>query len=477
MSGWIKSLGKDSLVYGVGYGVTRFLQIIILPIIARSLSLSEFGYYSNYVIFYTFAGGLFIFGLDSAVTRFFFDSESKKYHRQLLSSAFFFITGLSLFAVTFFFIFSSELLSLLGIPLLYKSSLIYVLLCITPVAINGFLLTWFKWKRERIKFLLNSGCSVVFLLIPLLLISKVEFIHIFQILFWSQLAIALMSGFMARDYLRPHFNGKVMLALLSYGFPWMLVYLFGASRTYLDRMFLTRYLNDDIYGIYNFSVRIASLLSLVITAFDMSFGPLAYSIWNKEGAREFFGRLQTIYVFMISVLATAICIFSPVIIQLLGGLKYAGAERILPILLFAAIPLSLINFSNLGAAYAKKSIISTITLFIGLSVVLLLNFVLTARYLQYGATTASLVGHLAIIISGYYFSNKYYKIPFSYLKDGLIFLLFLSLSILSVNYSTTDDVYFDILFKAIVLTLITIFSIFLLFKKEFKEAMVKIGMR
>src|SRR5687768_14842558 len=108
MSGWMKILGKDSLVYGIGYGVTRFLQVIILPIIARSLSLGEFGYYSNYVIFYTFAGGLLIFGLDSAVTRFFFDSDDKKYHWQIFSSALYFILFLALLSLSFFFIFSDE---------------------------------------------------------------------------------------------------------------------------------------------------------------------------------------------------------------------------------------------------------------------------------------------------------------------------------------------------------------------------------
>ena len=96
MSGWTKSLWKDSIVYGIGYGVSRFLQIIILPIIAQALSVSEFGYYSNYVIFYTFAAGFFVLGLDSAVARFFYDSPDKQYHRKLLSSAFLFILGISI---------------------------------------------------------------------------------------------------------------------------------------------------------------------------------------------------------------------------------------------------------------------------------------------------------------------------------------------------------------------------------------------
>lgn len=477
MSGWIKSLGKDTLVYGIGYGATRFLQLIILPIIAKALTLSEFGYYSNYVIFYSFAGGLMIFGLDSAVTRFFFDSDDKKYHQRLFSNAFFFVLGVSLLTVCTFFVFSSLLLEMLGVPPAYGSTLNYVILCIPAVAINGFLLSWFKWKREKIKFLVNSGSSIVLLLLPLLLVPYVTFDFIFQVIFWSQLSIAVFSAFLARSYLRLHFGFATMRPLLIYGLPWMLVFLFGASRSYLDRVFLTKYLTDDLYGVYNFSVRIATLLSLVLTAFDMSFGPLAFKIWNNEGAPLFFARLQSIYLFFISAFACFICIMSPLIIQLLGGAKYAGSESILPILLFAAIPLSLINFSSLGATYAKKSIISTITLLIGLMVVLILNFFLTSRYLQYGATIASLVGHLAIIISGYYFSFKYYKIPFAFGRDGAMFIFFLTLSLVSVNFQITSSIYYEILIESIILAIILILFVAFGFKEEYKKALSHLKFR
>jgi O-antigen/teichoic acid export membrane protein len=469
MQGWAKNLFKDSLVYGLGYGVSRFLQIIILPIIAQALSLSEFGYYSNYVIFYTIVGGFFVLGLDSAVARYFYDSDDKKYHRQLFSSAFYFILLLSAISVSVFFLFPSALLSIIGIPDAYGNALYYVLLCIPAVTLNNFLLSWFKWKRQKFFFLINSAGSVILLLLPLLIVESVSFIYIFQVIFWSQLCVAVISIVLASGYIRFEFNRKLMLDLLKYGFPWMLVFVFGISRTYLDRAFLLQYLNDDVYGLYNFSVRIATLLSVVITAFDMSFGPLAFSIWNKEGAPEFFSRLQSLYTFFISVVACSIAIASPLIIQLLGGAKYAEAEKILPLLLFAAIPLSLINFSNLGTVYAKKSFLSTVSLFAGFAVVLLLNFLLTPVYLQYGATSASLIGHLVIVIAGYFLSRKYYRVPFAYAKDGFVFLFFFTISLLAVHYPLSELVYNNILFQVAALIAIVLLFGFIFFRQDYKK--------
>jgi len=473
MGGWIKSLWKDSLVYGIGYGVTRFLQIVILPIIAHALTLGEFGYYSNYVIFYTTAGGLFILGLDSAVARYFYESEDDKNHQQLFSSAFFFILLLAVISSIGFSFFSADIIHALGIPSLYSEPMPYVLMAIPAASLNGFFLSWFKWKRQKVYFLINSGACVVLLLVPLLAVNHVTFSYIFKVIFWSQLAAALMSVVFAGNYIRFYFRRSLMVSLLVYGFPWLLVFAFGISRTYLDRAFLTRYLSDDIYGLYNFSVRIATLLSLIITAFDMSFGPLAFSIWNKTGAPVFFARLQSVYIFLVSAIACAIAIASPLLIHLLGGLKYAGSEKIIPLLLFSAIPLSLINFSNLGTVYAKKSFLSTFCLFIGFAVVLLLNIMLTQRYLQYGATSASLVGHLCIIFTGYYLSNKYYKIPFAYAKDCFVFFFFFLFSILSVNLSITSGLYLNLFIKLIILGAVFFSFAVFVFPSESKKVFAR----
>jgi O-antigen/teichoic acid export membrane protein len=471
MQSWAKHLFKDSLVYGIGYGLSRFLQIIILPIIAQALSLKEFGFYSNYIIFYTFTAGFLVLGLDSAVTRFIFDSEDKKHQQRLFSTALFFILALSLLTISGLFLFPSGIFGFLGIPENYSSALPYVLLSIPAAVLNNFTLSWFKWKRQKSFFLTNSIGSIVLLLVPLLLVERVTFVYIFQVLCFSQLFVAIISCCLALKYIRLQFHRVLLISLLSYGFPWMLVYVFGASRTYLDRVFLTQYLNDDTYGMYNFSVRIASLLSVIITAFDIAFGPLAFSIWNKDGAPLFFARLQSIYIFAISAIACFITIASPLIIQLLGGSKYIGAEKVLPILLFAAIPLSLINFSSLGTVYAKKSFLSTLSLFSGFTVVLVLNFLLTPIYLQYGATTASLIGHLFILFTGYYFSKKYYKISFSFTKDTFSFFFFFLISFLAIHFPLSDHLYLNIALQGSVVIVLILIFLFLFLPVEYKKIM------
>src|SRR5436853_5492293 len=133
---WLKNLLKDSLVYGIGFGISRFLQILVLPIIARALSLSEYGYYSNYVIFYTIAGGVFLLGMDSSVARFFFDSEDKQYHRKVFSIAFFCVLITSLVAAAGFSFFPHSLLQIINVPANYAAALPYVLFTFPLLLLN-----------------------------------------------------------------------------------------------------------------------------------------------------------------------------------------------------------------------------------------------------------------------------------------------------------------------------------------------------
>lgn len=468
MTGWLKNLFKDSLVYGIGFGVSRFLQIIVLPIIAHALSAAEYGYYSNYVIFYSMAGGVFVLGLDSSVSRFMFDSEEKKYHQKLFSISFFCLLLVSLLFIGICSLYPSSLLKIINVPESYKEALPYALLIIPCMVMNNFFLTWFKWKQQKFNFLTNSIGTVFFLLVPLLVAGKFNFIYIFQTIFFGQLVVVIISTVLARGYIRFVFDSPLLRSLLKYGFPWMLVYFLGLSRTYLDRFFLMHYLNDDSYGVYNFSIRLAGFLALITTSFDMAFGPLAFSIWEKKDAPKFFARLQSIYTFLISAMACMIAIISPWLVSLLGGDKYHGAENILPYLLFSSIPLSLINFSSLGISYAKKSFLSTATLAIGLSVILLLNAFLTPKYMQVGAVTASLIGHVFIVISGYYFSQRFYKVDFHFAKDGLLFLFFLGLSLIFIQFNFSDNLYQDIALKVFILAAIALFVLMAFFQTEYK---------
>jgi O-antigen/teichoic acid export membrane protein len=108
---------------------------------------------------------------------------------------------------------------------------------------------------------------------------------------------------------------------------------------------------------------------------------------------------------------------------------------------------------------------------IGFSIVLLLNIVLTPRYLQFGAVNASLIGHLFIAATGYYLSQKFYKIPFRFGRDIPVFIFFLTFSILAVNFHTLPNTYADIGVKTVILGTCAFLILSFVFREEYKKSL------
>src|SRR5690606_26250413 len=137
--------------------------------------------------------------------------------------------------------------------------------------------------------------------------------------------------------------------------------------------------------------------------------------------------------------------------------------------------LSLINFSNLGTVYAKKSLLSTATLFSGFAVVLLLNFFLTPRFHAYGATASSVGGHLVIVTLGYILSARFYRVRYACAKDAFVFLFFLTLSLAAVHLPLAASVWPNILIQLLLLSVVLFLLLVFLYPGEYQAIRAHLG--
>ena len=70
----IKQFSKDTLVYGLGKGLKKFIGLLLLPVYTRALSPEDFGILDTLGSALFFIIVFFNFGLDSAVSYFFFQA-------------------------------------------------------------------------------------------------------------------------------------------------------------------------------------------------------------------------------------------------------------------------------------------------------------------------------------------------------------------------------------------------------------------
>ena len=73
-----KFLVKDTIIFGIAQGVSRSFALITFPLLSRNLTVMEYGTLDFFLTLSGFITILLIFGQDSAVARFFYDTEKVK---------------------------------------------------------------------------------------------------------------------------------------------------------------------------------------------------------------------------------------------------------------------------------------------------------------------------------------------------------------------------------------------------------------
>ena len=82
----ILSLGKQSIIYGFGHILSRLLTFFLLPLLTHSLHPEDYGIVAKLYAFIGFAMTFYRYGMDTALMKFYIQSESpKSYFSSILS--------------------------------------------------------------------------------------------------------------------------------------------------------------------------------------------------------------------------------------------------------------------------------------------------------------------------------------------------------------------------------------------------------
>lgn len=457
----LKFILKDTVLYGLANAISKLFQFLTIPILTANINPEEFGLWSLFFLYGNIFAAILIFGMDSAVVRYFYDSEEHPYKQKVFSSGLSFQLITSILFLVIIFLSFKNLASNFDIKQVYHNEFLLVLLWVPTLVIFQYIQNWFKWTFQRLPFLfMTVGFTLLNLLLLYYFLSilKKPFIVVFQITFGSQLIMACIGLLLCRKYFILTFDKQLIKKLIYFGFPMMLVMLLSLLSTSLDRLFLIDYINTYEFGIYSFYQKLSILMAVLVTAFQTAFGPFVFSIWDKDQARETFAHLQSYYIIVTCLAGIFISSFATFFVSLLASEEYFGFEGILSILVTGLLFYGLYSFAVIGIYYSKKTLLNLLCLLGNVSVNLLFCIALVPYLLQYGVALAFAFGNIALIGVGYYFSNKYYKIDF-YIKNNLYLLLFYLL-LLSINSLINLEIspFFSGMIRAICFC-----SIFLLF--------------
>lgn len=465
----LKFILKDTAIYGIANALSKFLAFLTLPIIIQAINPADFGIWNLLTMLGSIITAVLIFGMDSAVIRYYFDDNSMQHHRKIFSHGLFLqFSSVVIFSLIGLFL-PQFFLKTINVSNSYETALMIIFIWVPANVFSQYFQNWFKWSFQRIHFLILSLGLALTNLIFLFIYLKTSHLDLKMILLINAISywlFVLVGLWWCRSYLEFKIDKLLLKKLILYGYPMMLVMLISVLAPSLDRIFLARYLDADQLGIYSFCQKLSIIMMVAVAAFQTAFGPFSFSLWEKPDAKQTFSRFQSYYIIVAGIIALGICSFSKQIVLIVGNANYLGSEKFLPFLVLGVLIYGLYSFSSIGIFYSKKMLINLLALSIGLTVNVGMNFLLIPQYKEYGAAIGFLSGNAVLVFTAYFFSRKFYSIDYSVYKDSFKMILLASMMITS-NIPIHENTLYDSLLKAFVLiSCFTLISFFLLKKNE-----------
>lgn len=456
----LKSLAKDTAIYGLSSIVGRFLNYMLVPLYTAVLLASSGGYgvVSNVYAFTALMLVLLTFGMETGFFRFANKSGEdpmKVYANSLLS-----VGGVSLIFVLLCLLFLQPIANLLD----YGNHPEFIAMMAMVVALDSFQcipFAYLRYKKRPIKFaaikLLSIiggiGLNLFFLLLcPWLNVHFPATVSWFYdpdylvgYIFISNLIISAVQMFFFIPELRG-FAYKLDKALLKrmvvYSFPVLILGLVGILNQTVDKMiypFLFEDRQEGLVqlGIYAATSKIAMVMAMFTQAFRYAYEPFVFGKDREGDNRKMYAAAMK-YFLIFSLLAFLAVMFYLDLLRYLVARGYWEGLGVVAVVMLAEICKGI--YFNLSFWYKLTDETRWGAYFslIGCAIIVVMNIVFVPVYGYIASAWASVAGYGVIMLLSYWMGQKKYPIQYDLKSLGLYILLAAVLYVIGEQVPISD---------------------------------------
>ena len=441
----LKSLAKDTAIYGLSSIVGRFLNYMLVPLYTAVLPVSTGGYgvVSNVYAFTALMLVLLTFGMETGFFRFANKSGEdpmKVYANSLLS-----VGGVSLIFVLLCLLFLQPISNLLD----YGDHPEFIAMMAVVVALDSFQcipFAYLRYKKRPVKFaaikLLSIiggiGLNLFFLLVcPWLNVHCPATISWFYdpdylvgYIFISNLIISVVQMF----FFIPELTGfaykldRVLLKrMVVYSFPVLILGLVGILNQTVDKMiypFLFEDRQEGLVqlGIYAATSKIAMVMAMFTQAFRYAYEPFVFGKDREGDNRKMYAAAMK-YFLIFSLLAFLAVMFYLDLLRYLVAKGYWEGLGVVAIVMLAEICKGIYFNLSFWFKLTDKTYWGAYFSVIGCVIIVVLNILFVPVYGYLASAWASVAGYAVILLLSYWIGQKEYPIRYDLKSLGLYVLL------------------------------------------------------
>lgn len=430
----LKSLAKDTAIYGISSIVGRFLNYLLVPLYTEALAAASGGYgvITNVYAYVALTLVILTFGMETTFFRF-INKESHRADTVYTTT----LTMVGVVAALFLvgiLVFLPNVAGAMG----YAAHPEYVGIMATVVAIDAFQsipFAYLRYKKRPIKFaslkllfiVMNILLNLLyFALLPSLYDKNPDVIgrfyspevgvgYAFGI---NLVCTASITLFFWRELfgVRWTFDTGLMRSMLKYTWPMLILGIAGILNQTADKMIFPKVYGDTQegnvqLGIYGACVKIAMIMAMITQAFRYAYEPFVFGQSKDKDSKSTYATAMKF--FIIFTLLAFLCVVGYMdILKFIIAPDYWEGLKVVPIVMVAEIMMGI--YFNLSFWYklTDKTIWGAWFSLAGCAVLVAVNIIFIPRYGYMACAWGGFAGYATSMLLSYFIGQK--KNPIDY---------------------------------------------------------------
>lgn len=419
----LKSLAKDTAIYGMSSIIGRFLNYLLVPLYTAKISAASGGYgvITNMYAYTALLMVILTYGMETTFFR--FANKEGENAQRVYATTLAMVGTTSLLFVALVFLFLSPLSGLMG----YADHPSYVWVMFTTVAIDAFQcipFAYLRYKKRPLRFaalkLLFIGLNITLNIIYYLVMGGTEVGYAFYInlvctgsitfFFWRELREGFSAGVGSWAECR-----ALMGRMLSYSWPILVLGIAGILNQTADKiLFPYLYHGADAHaqlGIYGAASKIAMIMAMITQAFRYAYEPFVFGKAKERDNRDTYAQAMK-YFLIFTLLAFLFVVGYIDILRFIIGRDYWEGLKVVPIVMAAEIMMGV--YFNLSFWYKliDKTIWGAYFSGIGCLVLVAINIIFVPRYGYMACAWAGFAGYGVAMTLSYIVGQRKYPIAY-----------------------------------------------------------------
>jgi len=410
---------KDSVIYGAGSTLQKFLMVFLMPLYTAYLTPADYGVVGMVNVTAQFIYVFINLGYDVTMSRFYFDDHSEVRRRQVIGTTFLAWTVYPAILLGLLIAFMPKLTPLLMGPGDYT-------LYFDLGMLNIFFTNWnsipFMLMRLDHKPRLFTAFMIARVIVQVslsvLLVVVLDW-GIYGVLVGTLVASFVMNAASLPTYWRRislKLDPKLMWAMTAFAFPALLNGAIFFVLKLSDRWFLMRYWGKTEVGLYTTAFQLSQPVYVAAAAFRMAWPQWHYAKLSKPAEhKQLVARSSTYFMVLSTILLVVMGVYMPLIVRvLLHKPSYWSVGPTAEVLALSTVIFGFYFVLWTGSNVAKKNRGLPLITVAASALNLGLNFLLIPRFGMWAAAWTTVAGFALLCILVYLLSRRHYPIPFEW---------------------------------------------------------------